>query len=72
MVVENDEKKHCPKRSSKSVNLYGKTKQGEQRYQCLRCKSIYLWKQNKDIEDRRYSWFDQWILDGLTVNKLPG
>mgnify|MGYP001159252666 CR=1 FL=1 len=70
MVVENDEKKHCPKCSSNSVKLFGKTKQGKQRYQCLRCKSTYLWKQNKQIEHRRYSWFKQWILEGLTVKQI--
>ena len=70
MVVENDEKKHCPKCNSKEVKLYGKTKQGKQRYQCLICKSTYLWKQNKVIEHRRYSWFNQWILEGLTVKQI--
>ena len=35
MVFENDEKKHCPNCCSKSVKLYGKTKLGKQRYQCL-------------------------------------
>ena len=70
MVVENDEKKQCPKCSNKKVKLYGKTKQGKQRYQCLRCKSTYLWKQNKSIEQRRYSWFNQWILEGLTVKQI--
>ena len=70
MVVENDEKKQCPKCSSKEVKLYGKTKQGKQRYQCLKCKSTYLWKQKKVIEHRRYSWFNQWILEGLTVKQI--
>lgn len=70
MVVENDEKKHCSKCNSREVKLYGKTKQGKQRYQCLQCKSTYLWKQNKDIKHRRYSWFKQWILEGLTVKQI--
>lgn len=70
MVFENDEKKHYPKCNNKEVKLYGKTKQGKQRYQCLRCKSTYLWKQEKDIKQRRYSWFNQWILEGLTVKQI--
>jgi transposase-like protein len=70
MVVENDEKKHCPKCKSKEVKLFGKTKQSKQRYQCLKCKRTYLWKQNKRSEQRRYSWFNQWILEGLTIKQI--
>ena len=70
MVIENDEKKHCPNCHSKEVKLYGRTRQGKQRYQCLRCKRTYLWKQNKDIFQRRYSWFSQWILEGLTIKQI--
>lgn len=70
MVVENDEKKHCPNCRSNSVKFFGKTKQGKQRYQCLRCKRTYLWKQIKQIEHRRYCWFNQWILEGLTVKQI--
>lgn len=70
MVDENDEKKHCPKCSSNAVKLSGKTKQGKQRYQCLKCKRTYLWKQNRAIEERRYRWFTQWILEGLTVKQV--
>ena len=70
MVVENDEKKHCPSCNSKEIKLFGKTKQGKQRYQCLRCKRTYLWKQNKNIEQRRYTWFTQWILEGFTVKQI--
>ncbi len=70
MVDENDEKKHCPKCNSNAVKLSGKTKQGKQRYQCLKCKSTYLWKQKRSIEQRRYRWFTQWILEGLTVKQV--
>ena len=70
MVDENDEKKHCLKCNSNAVKLSGKTKQGKQRYQCLKCKSTYLWKQNRAIEDRRYRWFTQWMLEGLTVKQV--
>jgi len=70
MVVENDEKKHCPKCKCKEVKLYGKTKKGKQRYQCLNCKGTYLWKQSKTREQRRYNWFLQWMLDGLTIKQL--
>lgn len=70
MVFENDEKKRCPNCNSKSVKLYGKTKLGKQRYQCLRCNRTYLWKQNKPIHERRYAWFTQWILEGLTLKQV--
>src|SRR5690606_39989884 len=30
----------------------------------------YIWKQNKRIEERRYSWFKQWILEGLTIKQI--
>jgi len=70
MVVENDEKKHCPNCNNKEIKLYGKTKLGKQRYQCLRCKRTYLWKQSKPIQARRYAWFNQWILEGLTVKQI--
>jgi transposase-like protein len=70
MVYENDEKKHCPKCKSKQVKLFGKTKQGKQRYQCLDCKRTYVWKQNKSIEQRRYRWFKEWILGGLTIKQI--
>lgn len=70
MVVENDEKKHCPNCNNKEIKLYEKTKLGKQRYQCLRCKWTYLWKQSKPIQARRYAWFNQWILEGLTVKQI--
>lgn len=70
MVVENDEKKHCPECSSKEVKLNGKTKQGRQRYKCLKCGKTYLWRQNMNISHRRYSWFSQWILEGLTIKQI--
>lgn len=70
MVLENDEKKHCPNCKSKEVKLNGKTKQGKQRYQCLSCRKTYTWKQNKCIEERRYKWFTEWILEGLTVRQI--
>jgi transposase-like protein len=70
MVTENEEKKHCSNCKSKEVKLNGKTKQGKQRYQCLSCKKTYTWKQNKCIEERRYNWFIQWILEGLTVKQI--
>lgn len=38
MVLENDEKKHCPRCKSSLIKLQGKTKQCKQRYQCLDCK----------------------------------
>lgn len=72
MVVENDEKKHCPKCKSKEVKLNGKTRQGKQRYQCQKCKKTYIWKQNNRIEQRRYRWFKQWILEGLTIKQIAG
>lgn len=70
MVYENDEKKHCPRCKSSIIKLHGKTKQGKQRYQCLKCKKTYLWKQRKNIYDRRYSWFKDWILEGFTIKQL--
>jgi transposase-like protein len=70
MEVENDEKKHCPKCRSKEVKLFGKTKQSKQRYQCLKCKKTYVWKQNRKLEDRRYNWFKEWILEGLTIKQI--
>jgi len=70
MVYENDEKKHWPMCKSSIINLHGKTKQGKQRYQCLECKKTYLWKQRKNIYDRRYSWFKDWILEGFTIKQL--
>ena len=70
MVVENDEKKHCPNCNSREVKLNGKTVQGKQRYQCLKCKKSYVWKQNKCIEERRYNWFEQWMLEGFTIKQL--
>ena len=70
MLLENDEKKHCPRCKSSSIKLHGKTKQGKQRYQCLECKRTYLWKQKKNIYERRYSWFKDWILEGFTVKQL--
>jgi transposase-like protein len=70
MVYENDEKKHCPKCKSSRIKLHGKTRQGKQRYQCLDCKKTYLWKQKKNIYDRRYSWFKDWILEGFTIKQL--
>jgi transposase-like protein len=70
MVVENDEKKQCPYCKSKEVKLNGKTKQGRQRYQCLKCKKTYLWKQNKSKDQRRYNWFKQWMLEGYTIKQL--
>ena len=72
MVTENEEKKHCPNCQSKEVKLNGKTKQGKQRYQCLSCKKTYTWKQNRRKEERRYNWFTQWILEGLTVKQISG
>ena len=69
MLLENDEK-HCPRCKSSSIKLHGKTKQGKQRYQCLDCKRTYLWKQKKNIYERRYSWFKDWILEGFTVKQL--
>lgn len=69
MIIEN-EKKHCPECKSKNVKLNGKSKQGKQRYQCLNCRKSYIWKQSKSIEQRRYKWFEQWILEGLTVKQL--
>lgn len=70
MLLENDEKKHCPKCKSSSIKLHGKTKQGKQRYKCLECKRTYLWRQKKNIYERRYSWFKDWILEGFTVKQL--
>lgn len=70
MVVENDEKKHCPGCGSKEVKLNGKTKQGKQRYCCLSCKKTYLWKQNKCLEARRYLWFKKWMIEGFTIKQL--
>ena len=70
MVLENDEKKHCPSCKRISIKLHGKTQQGKQRYQCLSCKRTYLWKQKKNIYERRYSWFKDWILEGFTVKQL--
>ena len=70
MVYENDEKKHCPRCKSSIIKLHGKTKQGKQRYQCLECNKTYLWKQRKNIYDRRYSWFKDWILEGFTIKQL--
>ncbi len=70
MVIENDEKKHCPKCNSKEVKLYGKTRQGKQRYKCLECGKTYIWKQNTNISQRRFSWFRQWMLEGLTIKQI--
>ena len=70
MVVENDEKKHCPNCKSKEVKLYGKTRQDKQRYQCLKCKRTYLWKQNLSLTQRRYNWFKEWMLEGLTIKQI--
>lgn len=70
MVVENDEKKHCPECNSKEVKFNGKTKQGKQRFKCLRCGKTYIWKQNTDISQRRYSWFSQWMVEGLTIKQI--
>lgn len=70
MVIENDEKKHCPYCCSREVKLNGKSKEGKQRYQCLSCKRTYLWKQNLCLEERRYRWFKQWMEEGFTIKQL--
>lgn len=70
MAIENDEKKRCPDCSSNEVKLNGKTRQGKQRYQCLRCKKTYVWKQSLSKEDRRYKWFKQWMEEGYTIKQL--
>ena len=70
MVIENDEKKHCPECKSKEVKSYGKTRQGKQRYKCLKCGKTYIWKQKTNTLQRRYSWFSQWMLEGLTVKQI--
>lgn len=70
MVVENDEKKHCPKCQSREVKLNGKTSQGKQRYQCLRCKRTYIWRQPGNIEEKRFKWFKKWLIEGFTIKQL--
>ncbi len=70
MVLENDEKKHCPRCKSSAVRLHGRTKQNKQRYRCLSCNKTYLWKQNKSLNQRRYTWFTDWILEGFTIKQL--
>ena len=70
MIVENDEKKQCPNCKSREVKLNGKTSQGKQRYQCLKCKKTYLWKQNNSSEQRRYNWFKDWMLEGYTIKQI--
>lgn len=70
MLIEYEEKKHCPRCSSSRVKLNGKTKESKQRYQCLDCKKTYLWASKSPVEEGRYQWFEQWILEGLTVKQI--
>lgn len=70
MVLENEEKKRCPRCKSGRVKLNGKSNQGKQRYQCLECKKTYLWQHTKSVNERRYLWFKDWILEGFTIKQL--
>ena len=70
MVLENEEKKQCPQCKSSKIKLNGKSNQGKQRYQCLECKRTYLWKDKKNLNERRYLWFKDWVLEGFTIRQI--
>lgn len=70
MIVENDEKKHCPYCRSNRVKLAGYTKQKKQRYQCLSCKKTYLWKLEENVYKGKYTWFVLWMKEGFTIKQI--
>ena len=55
---------------SPKVKCNGKSSNGKQRYLCLVCKRSYLWSSSQSIEQRRFTWFEQWITEGYSVREL--
>lgn len=56
--------------NSPKVKRNGKSSQGKQRYLCLVCKRSYIWRFSQPVEQRRFSWFKQWVTEGYSVREL--
>jgi Transposase, Mutator family len=55
---------------STSVRLFGKTGLYKQRFQCLRCKRTFIWKERYNRIYRRQRWFKLWITESYSIRRL--
>lgn len=50
--------------------MFGKTKAGKQRYQCLVCNKTFVWKKPYNKKYKEQHWFKLWITEGYSVRQL--
>ena len=50
--------------------MFGKTKQGKQRYRCLECNKTFVWKKTYNKKYKEQHWFKLWIIEGYSIRQL--
>jgi hypothetical protein len=50
--------------------LFGKTKQGKQRFRCLVCNKTFIWKRPYNKIYKEQHWFKVWITEGYAIRQL--
>jgi hypothetical protein len=52
------------------VKLYGKNAKNKQRFKCLKCGHVYIWKSPKNKICKEKHWFKLWINEGYSVRQI--
>ena len=63
-------KKSCYFCNTKSVKKFGKTKQGRQRFRCLKCLRTYVWRSPRNKISNEQKWFIDWVREGYSIRQL--
>lgn len=50
--------------------MFGKTKQGKQRYKCLECNKTFVWKRPYNKKYKEQHWFKLWVTEGFSVRQI--
>jgi hypothetical protein len=50
--------------------LYGKNHNNKQRFKCLKCNRVYIWKTPKNKTNKEKHWFKLWITQGYNIRQL--
>lgn len=63
-------KKRCSSCKKTKIKLFGKTRNGKQRFQCLGCQKTFVWSLKKSRESYRLKLFREWINESYSIRQL--
>lgn len=50
--------------------MYGKNSSKKQRFKCLKCGRVYIWKTPKNKIHKEKHWFELWVKEGYSIRQI--